>query len=72
MSDDDTLRDRIAAVLSDRYDGFAAEWLNASWEEVADAIIRELPELQPCPFCGLSHNECGCLRKDVTDWKATE
>jgi hypothetical protein len=39
MSD---LRTRIAAALKARYDGFAADWLNAPWEEVADAVIAEL------------------------------
>jgi len=59
----DTLRTRIAAVLIaieepelqfDHQDKWA--------EHVADVLICQLPELQPCPFCGLSHNRCDCLR----------
>jgi hypothetical protein len=41
MSD---LRTRIAAALSERYDGMAADWLNASWEDVADVVMKVLRE----------------------------
>ena len=71
MTDDnDTLRTRIAEVLN----SFPADMRPVAVVnlEKADAIIAELPELQPCPFCGLSHYECDCLRKDATDWKATD
>lgn len=56
-SDDDAFRDRIANTL---YQELSIE-LPAAMRG-ADAVIRELPELQPCPFCDLPHNKCGCLR----------
>ena len=37
MSD---LRTRIADALKERYDGRAADWLDAPWEEVADAVME--------------------------------
>ena len=69
-----TLRTRIAAVLcahpdliSGKCHGIEEPELQFDHQDkwadhVADVLISELPELQPCPFCGLSHNKCGCLR----------
>ena len=75
MTDDDTLRTRIRdiahGVLVKPF-GHAPTAARFCADEIADTLILELPELQPCPFCGLSHYECDCLRKDATDWKATE
>ena len=56
MSDD--LRTRIACTLHDSTDSLTM----SDCMELANAVIRELPELQPCPFCGLSHYAFGCLR----------
>ena len=68
----DDLRTRIAALLYERHyrlDGhpdltFAD--LEVQIRDVylgdADAVIEALPELQPCPFCQLTHNRCDCLR----------
>lgn len=70
----DNLRDRIAAVLvahpdliSGKCHGIENPDEQFSHQDqwaahVADVLIRELPELQPCPFCHLSHNRCDCLR----------
>jgi hypothetical protein len=67
---DDTLRTRISNII---YPFMPTEYPTPDdADEAADALILELPELQPCPFCGLSHYECDCLRKDVTDWKAND
>lgn len=55
MSDD--LRTRIAAAIRREVPCHPP-----AADRIADAMIRELPELQPCPFCGLSHNRCDCLR----------
>jgi hypothetical protein len=66
MSD---LRTRIAAALKARYDGFAADWLNAPWEEVADAVITELQldKQFGCPVAG--HHSCRCSHRYTTPWK---
>lgn len=61
----DDLRTRIAAVVARELvlqARDAGEYQTRDCYRVADAIIRELPELQPCPFCHLSHNRCDCLR----------
>ena len=58
------LRGQIADLLAHhptfnlKEDGYSAEDVL----KMADVLIRELPELQPCPFCHLSHNRCDCLR----------
>lgn len=63
---DADLRTRIAAALLGDHcvQGMTApcDDCRAHALRQADAVIRELPELQPCPFCGLSHNRCDCLR----------
>jgi hypothetical protein len=62
MSD---LRTRIAAALKARYDGFAADWLNAPWEEVADAVIAELGLIRD-PFSTVA------FCRYVTQWEPNE
>lgn len=52
----DSLRDRVLRAL------FAAGVEVSHIGRVADTLIATLPELQPCPFCHLTHNECDCLR----------
>lgn len=62
-----SLRDRIAAVVRKADEVSCDESCNGPeccdwYVRVADVLICQLPELQPCPFCGLSHNRCDCLR----------
>lgn len=52
----DHLRNRLLRAL------FAAGVEVSHIGRVADTLIAVLPELQPCPFCHLPHNQCDCLR----------
>lgn len=58
----DDLRTRIASVIRREVPCHPP-----AADRIADVLISELPELQPCPFCGLSHNRCDCLRTTDDD-----
>lgn len=71
----DSLRDRIAAVLSEHvedqltnYDagrnecGCGTQGLSGYREHVADALMAEVYELRGCDECGKPHPKCECLR----------
>lgn len=59
----DNLRDRIETILGNAAAAQVGHLRGRiDVRAMAEALIRELPQLQPCPFCKLSHNECGCMR----------
>lgn len=52
---DKELRDRIADTIAISLFGSIGTIRRTDALRAADRLIRELPELQPCPFCHLSH-----------------